>query len=296
MWPEKLAIAKISVFCRSWLVPRSTMPTFTSCWKDQLSIKLSNFWNQTGQGTPVHRGVGYNSEQCKEGTACPRMIEEHGLGEGQTRKEGGYLLDKPSEENRENGGFKWTGPDSCERPEAGVVRCRAEKKTRRKESLNPKTTHKRSALTGAKIASTNRSRGKVSEPLWHEGRCAVWNGNSRNHQHYAGSFQSVWLRGLTGFAQLPDFLWKYHNIKVDLTATRQSVHTFSMFHSWARLWSDFVYTCIQWGTSKPRCSTDGAQVNHVIRCNDRKRPAESLEELKSALVSGVLLFTIVPGT
>ena len=49
IWLEKLAIKRMSVFCRSWLVPRSTrsMPTFKSCRKDQLSIKLSNFSNQS---------------------------------------------------------------------------------------------------------------------------------------------------------------------------------------------------------------------------------------------------------
>ena len=34
-----MAITKTSVFCRSWLMPRSTMPTFKSCRKEQLSIK-----------------------------------------------------------------------------------------------------------------------------------------------------------------------------------------------------------------------------------------------------------------
>ena len=38
-------------------------------------------------------------------------------------------------------------------------------------------------------------------------------------------------RGLTGVVQSPEFLCKYNNVKVDLTATRQSVHSFVMFNA-----------------------------------------------------------------
>ena len=113
-----------------------------------------------------------------------------------------------------------------------------------KENLNSQTTRKRSALAAAKLAGANRSRSKVSKPKDHEGRCTVWNGNSTSHQHYAGTFQSVWSAWFDWFCTTPEFPWKYHNAKLDLTATRRSVHTFGRFNAWARPWSDFVYTSI----------------------------------------------------
>ena len=70
-----------------------------------------------------HRGVGYNSEQ-RIRKAHLGVQKSMDLVKAKPGKKGEdtLSLNKPSEENRKSGEFNWTGPDSCEGPEAGAVR------------------------------------------------------------------------------------------------------------------------------------------------------------------------------
>ena len=107
----------------------------------------------------------------------------------------------------------------------------AEKETRRKENLNPQTTRKRSALAAAQIASANRSGGKVSKPKSTKGGMLFGTGTQQTINSMLAASSHCGRRGLISFVQPLAFLRKYHNVEVDLTATRRSVHTFSVFNA-----------------------------------------------------------------
>ena len=105
-------------------------------------------------------------------------------------------------------------------------------KTRLKVDLTLKATRKRSALAATKISSANRSRGKVSKPKSTNGGVLFGTATRQTISTILAASSQRDRRGLTAWfcrtVQPDEFLWKCHNIKVDLTATRQSVHTVSV--------------------------------------------------------------------
>ena len=89
----------------------------------------------------------------------------------------------------------------------------AEKESRRKENLNPQTTRKRSALAAAKSCSANRFRDKMSKPKSTKGGVLFGTRTQRTISTVLAASSLCGRRGLAGFVQPPEFLWKYHNVK-----------------------------------------------------------------------------------
>ena len=94
------------------------------------------------------------------------------------KEEDTLILNKPSEESRETGGFSSTGPDSCEGPEAGVLRgSGGEGNPAQREPEPPH--HPQEVCAGShKYCGCKPIQGQNEQAKELEGRCAVWTWNS----------------------------------------------------------------------------------------------------------------------
>ena len=157
-------------------------------------------------------------------------------------------MDKPGEESQESGGFNWTGPNSCEGPEAGVIRGPSREGNLAQGEPKPQN-HLQEVYPGIRKSSKcKKIRGQSELAKEHEGRPLCCLEQELNKpwalcwQLPVGVIGMVWLvlynhLSFCGSIIMLELTW--------LPLGNRCMHTFIMFSAWARPSSDFVFTCIQ---------------------------------------------------